>query len=545
LINSDHFIIRQSIDLFTKYTEAITNGNLKVEYEMMVLSDLCLEANINTISPGLYNATPRLEPVWEAIDEQTFKDTDWWMVITPSAVPEGEDFEDDEFITGGMGADNKGGPLFIADDSWLIRKPYHLGDGLYTEIERRAYLPQWYQHEFYHHLYRIYPEFELEVNGHDWFNRNFWPNDFEGLYEPDYYAESLYKRLQTACVPMNKRLITTSPEEINQALFSQIEIEDLLGEYSLDNVGNPWHRGEIIQSGATLFWRNAANVQWELTPRLSEGFLETGPDCPYPGNDHFIELATNEIGEKVGVNSGFSFNGDFYRRRFKKFFNSIPVELSLGKYTSVRSTQAGTIFREEQSYLWKDQDDKVQLLVPNYDQGRFDIDGNQDQPLEIIRYSADCIQDVILGLKSADDLYTGTKIDPENQAPQLTKPFEHVAFEGRQPITLQLTEYFEDPEGDELLYFVFYDQQVVVVNLLNDAVEIDPVESGESTVTIFALDPNRGAVYGEFEVTVVNEVLSVDPKVTFGLYPNPVDRSFHLNGFEGEQSYVIYSMSGK
>ena len=83
------------------------------------------------------------------------------MVISHSAVQIGPEFEDDEFITGGMGADDKGGPLFIADDLWFVRKPYHLGEGVYSDIERRAYLPQWMQHEFYHHLYRIYPEFRL------------------------------------------------------------------------------------------------------------------------------------------------------------------------------------------------------------------------------------------------------------------------------------------------------------------------------------------------------------------------------------------------
>ena len=105
--------------------------------------------------------------MWPELDDDLLNETDWFWILYPSHVPEFPDFDDNAFITGGMGSDSKGGPLFIIDDKWLVRKPAHLGDGMYNDVERRIYLPQWLQHEFYHHLYRIYPEFSLEVNGHD------------------------------------------------------------------------------------------------------------------------------------------------------------------------------------------------------------------------------------------------------------------------------------------------------------------------------------------------------------------------------------------
>jgi hypothetical protein len=48
-------------------------------------------------------------------------------------------------------------PFFIIDDRWIVRKPPHIGTGEYSDVERSVYLPQWFQHEFFHHLFRTYP----------------------------------------------------------------------------------------------------------------------------------------------------------------------------------------------------------------------------------------------------------------------------------------------------------------------------------------------------------------------------------------------------
>ena len=280
LVENDYCLIEQSLDLFLKYITAITDGELEVNVEYIELPDLCMDVSVNN-TPPLF-ATGSIGPIWNALDDAVKEETDWFWMLYPSHVPEFPDFDDDAFITGGMGSDSKGGPVFIIDDKWLVRKPAHLGSGEYNDVERRIYLPQWLQHEFYHHLYRIYPEFSLEVNGHDWFNLSFWPDDFEGRFEADFYAESLHKRLKTACVSLSNKLITRIDTDQIDLSASMIE-EELLGEYSLDNIGNAWHEAEIIFENGTYFWRNAANVQWQVTPNLETGILETGPDCPYPG----------------------------------------------------------------------------------------------------------------------------------------------------------------------------------------------------------------------------------------------------------------------
>lgn len=82
--------------------------------------------------------------------------------------------------------------------NWQFNKPQNLGGGILSEIERRSYLPEWLQHEFFYYFFNIYEDQNLEPNGHDWFKRSFWPNDFIGNYEEDYYKEALEKRIKTS-----------------------------------------------------------------------------------------------------------------------------------------------------------------------------------------------------------------------------------------------------------------------------------------------------------------------------------------------------------
>ena len=135
-------------------------------------------------------------------------------MIYPSHTPDAPDFNNITFVTGGLTSDSKGGPVYVIDDKWMVRKPAHLGNGNYNDIERRIYLPQWLQHEFYHHLYNLYPEYSLEVNGHDWFDRSFWPSDFVGYFETDYYSETLHKRIKLSCKSLTNKLITRKKNHI-------------------------------------------------------------------------------------------------------------------------------------------------------------------------------------------------------------------------------------------------------------------------------------------------------------------------------------------
>jgi hypothetical protein len=223
-----------------------------------------------------------------------------------------------------MGSGPDGSPCFIGDDRWLVRKPPHLGVGLYSDEERRAYLPQWLQHEFYHHLFRIYPEFKLEEKSHQWFDRKTWPSDFEGRFEADYYHEALHKRLQTASPPLCVKLRYAPPPK---ELYRGISVASLCGDYRHQPVQNNWHEGTIQPDGQpgpdgkpVLRWTNKAGVSWRLFPDIENGVLKTGPENPYyeknptSGRAFRIILRRNADGEYLPEVSGFQFQGGFYAR---------------------------------------------------------------------------------------------------------------------------------------------------------------------------------------------------------------------------------------
>jgi hypothetical protein len=306
-------IVLQSLQLFGDYVWAITDGQLALDVVIHPLPDTCVP--VSASSDGYRTATVgSLGPVWDATPELA---TDWWWVIYPSHVPEQyADFEDTEFITGGMGVGPDGrSPGFIIDDRWLLRKPPHLGDGPYTDIERRAYLPQWLQHEFMHHLFRTYPEYGLEETSHQWFDRTTWPSDFEGTYEADYYAEAVHKRLQSADPPMHVALRYAPPPA---DVLAQLTTADVLGTYDRQPVENDWHTGTIATDGSALSWTNEAGASWSLTADLATGRLLTAEDCPYydsGGRAFTLELARDDDGNYLPTVTAFWFTGERYAKR--------------------------------------------------------------------------------------------------------------------------------------------------------------------------------------------------------------------------------------
>ncbi|MBK8644889.1 MAG: hypothetical protein IPN15_22545 [Saprospiraceae bacterium] len=253
------------MDLFTRYVKAITNGALELQIGFIEIDTLCLPVKVTTTKP--YLAYDNIEPVWGALTDAAKDSTDWFMINYPSHVPDFPVFDDESFITGGMGADSKGGPVFIADDKWVMRKPAHLGKGNYTDIERRVYLPQWLQHEFFHHLYRIYPELKLEVKGHDWFDRSFWPSNFVGQFETDYYSETLHKKLQPQCTPLATKLITRIDNSIKNE-YTRLSMDELVGPYSLDVIQNTWHEGNIIIENGEYYWKTKPMFNGKLLQAL-------------------------------------------------------------------------------------------------------------------------------------------------------------------------------------------------------------------------------------------------------------------------------------
>lgn len=298
---NDHEVIRQSMRLFQKYVWAITDGNVELN-PVFHQVETCAQVGFEAPSRARIS---NWDEIVRAVPIGQRAQTDFWWVIYPSNVPDDQVFWDAEkaLISGGMGEYNDK-PVFICDDKWLLRKPPHLGVGEMSEVERRVYLPQWLQHEFFHHLFRIYPEFELEAESHQWFDRSTWPDDFEGRREADYYAESVNKRIRASGRPLWQALDST-PIELSP--------DDLVGHYLRTPVTNGYHDVQISADEEGLVWSNASGVSWRLY--LEGGALWTGTDGPYSQRILRAVYATDNRGWPTEEVVGLKFQRDVYWRQ--------------------------------------------------------------------------------------------------------------------------------------------------------------------------------------------------------------------------------------
>ncbi len=153
--------------LFLRWVQAISGG-LEVELVVHVMDQ---NATVNFTRVGdIIVSYPDAEAMVNSVPASLTNTTDLWWVIAPSGVPGNGSGFNTHFITGGMGSHSSGVPLILSDDAWFTRKPEHLGSGPYSEVELMMYQPNWLQHEFMHHLFRTWPQFGLEVVGHQWLN---------------------------------------------------------------------------------------------------------------------------------------------------------------------------------------------------------------------------------------------------------------------------------------------------------------------------------------------------------------------------------------
>ena len=278
--NRLHLVTR----LFRRWVQAISGG-LHVELVVHVMDQ---NATVNfTRADGITVSYPDAEAMVNSVPASLTNTTDIWWVVAPSGVPGDGSGYNTHFITGGMGLHSSGVPLILSDDAWFIRKPEHLGSGPYSEVELMMYQPQWLQHEFMHHLFRTWPEFGLEVVGHQWFDRSTWPADFVGNNEPDYYYEALAKRILGA-TPSVAEALTAS----KYADMSVFPVAKLLGSYQRMPVENPWHEVTISLIGGNLKWNNAGGVIWGMEIIGTE--LWWAADSPYGAQKSFVEIDVND-----------------------------------------------------------------------------------------------------------------------------------------------------------------------------------------------------------------------------------------------------------
>ncbi|MEL6343969.1 MAG: hypothetical protein AAFV53_12620 [Myxococcota bacterium] len=296
ILANDAYRLHMVTALFRRWVYSITGG-YSVELAVHQMTEC---ATVDYTDDGsVIVSYPDSGQMVESVPEALAEKTDLWWVVAPSGVPGDGSGYNRHFITGGMGGVGAL-PLFLSDDAWFTRKPEHLGAGDYTEAELRAYQPQWFQHEFMHHLYRTWPAFGLEEQGHQWFDRSTWPDDFVGVWEPDYYSESIHKRLLTATPSMADTLQAPAPVDVDA-----IERAAFVGEYERQPVQNDWHVTRVAVNGEELTWTNAAGVSWGM--EIRDGGLWTREDCPYGVQELQVELEDDVV-------SGLWFGGERYTR---------------------------------------------------------------------------------------------------------------------------------------------------------------------------------------------------------------------------------------
>jgi hypothetical protein len=297
ILADDALVLRQSTNLFRHWVRAITRG-LDVEL-VVVTMEGCATVTYSDDGSTIVSY-PDAEEMVAGIPADVASDADFFWVVAPSGVPGDGSGYGRHFITGGMGGIGAR-PLFLSDDGWFVRKPEHLGSGRYDTIERRAYQPQWFQHEFMHHVFRTWPEYELEASDHQWFDLSTWPDDFEGRFEPDYYSEAIDKRLLDADPSLAEGL-----SALEYADMDATSLSELVGDYQREPVLNDWHIVSVSVDGTTATWTNQAGVSWSLS--VVDGALMSGADCPYGEQRLDVEL------DDTGVVAGLWFGGERYGR---------------------------------------------------------------------------------------------------------------------------------------------------------------------------------------------------------------------------------------
>ncbi len=277
-------VLFQVTDLFRRWLSAISGANVILNIEVV---EKCTTVDFQ-LSPTAIFSYPDTNSLLRNVPVEVAASTDIWWVVAPSGVPgDGRDFQR-TFITGGMGVSETGAPVFLSDDAWFLRKPAHLGRGDYSDVERRTYLPQWFQHEFMHNLFRIFPEFGLEAMSHQWFQLSSWPNDFIGQFEPDYYAEALQKRLIAAQPSLYDRII----DRIPIIDFRNFALAKLSGKFERRPVENDFHEITInTNSSGQTIWTNKAGFSWQLI--TVGGDLRSSPDSIYGERRVLADLDEN------------------------------------------------------------------------------------------------------------------------------------------------------------------------------------------------------------------------------------------------------------
>lgn len=182
------------------------------------------------------------------------------------------------------------------------------------------------------------------------------------------------------------------------------------------------------------------------------------------------------------------------------------------------------------------EDDTLVLNVSNYFS---DPDGDsltytaESDDTTVAAVAVDGSDVAIMGLEVGSSTVSVTATDPEglsvtqafdasvrrpNRAPEPVDTLPPVTLHVKEAFTGTVSQYFTDPDGDELTYAAeSSDTGVVTVSVSNDTLTVTAVVQGTATITVTATDPGGLSATQTTEATVVNrapEAVGEIPSVT-------------------------------
>lgn len=131
----------------------------------------------------------------------------------------------------------------------------------------------------------------------------------------------------------------------------------------------------------------------------------------------------------------------------------------------------------------------------------------------------------------------------ENHAPELVKEIDDSFFTSRGEFTMDMSQYFSDPDGDDLTYVAESSDRTVASfpSRVNTNTMIGTIlKYGRTTVTITASDPKGESVSSTFEV------LAREKSIAYQAYPNPVSDYLYVATGESSEacSFKVISQTG-
>ncbi|MBS2099430.1 S8 family serine peptidase [Carboxylicivirga linearis] len=142
----------------------------------------------------------------------------------------------------------------------------------------------------------------------------------------------------------------------------------------------------------------------------------------------------------------------------------------------------------------------------------------------------------------ASSTYNFTYTVEENHAPVVTIPMEDTYIgDPDKEYTFNLTEYFNDEDGETLSYSISYNESMMSASVNSGQLTIKPTSYGLSTFTVTASDALEESASFTFQIMIRDDSSDVD------VFPNPVVDKLNIrmgNSVEGSISVEIFNSDG-